>query len=135
MGCLADERFVGKGTIGGLPFDSVRRLTVNNIRLSVRQRFEITLLAELLQKLFAFLEYLELEGECDDTIRWLLYEAAWIRRKHTTPDAKLQTLIIRCGEHDGDRAYRLKCLALDEASLATTVICIPDPTTDIRKEV
>lgn len=103
----------------GLLLRSVQRLIVNNIRRPDQGRFEDTWLAGLLGNPDR-LEYLELEGECDDVIEWLCGREI---------SSQIQTLTIRCGKHEGERAYRLKCQA-DLAGLATTVICIPGPTSD-----
>lgn len=51
------------------------------------------------------LERLELEGECEDTIRWLYREVT-----EGTRSLLIKTLSVPCGEHGRRRVIRLKFL-------------------------
>lgn len=111
----------------GLPLHSVRRLIANTpfqpISLYRRREWFIELLEDL-----TCLEHIELEGECDDAIRWLCDEIMQEKRF-----VHIKTLAIRCDERDTHRVLELKCLA-DGAGLATTVICIQDSEEESNEE-
>ena len=119
---LLNYNFIEKNLWGDLPLRSVRKLTINMPRQPIFQEiaFGCMWFIELLQDLTG-LEHLELGGGCGGAILWLCHEIS----QETAP-ARIQTLMVRYGEHERPQALRLKQLA-DAAGLTTTLICVPDP--------
>ena len=115
---LLDYNSVERNLWGDLPLRSVRRLTINMAHQPIFQ--DCMWFIELLRDLTG-LEHLELGGECGGAIRWLCGEIS-----EETTSIRIQTLIVRYGEHERLQALRLKQLA-DAAGLTTTLICVPDP--------
>ena len=109
---------LGREVWGGLPLDSVQRMTVDMVHRPSDRKFQwfIVLLRDLM-----WLEHLELDGECEDAIQWLCREM-----KEGTRSLPIQTLTVRCGKHVRRQALRLKRLA-DAAGLTTTLVRVPDP--------
>ena len=103
---------------GGLPLDSVRRMTMNMVlRPSSREFLWCTRLLRDLK----YLDHLELRGECGDMILWLCREIT-----KGTRSLPIQTLTVRCGEPKRHQGLKLKCLA-DAAGLTMTLVCASDP--------
>lgn len=100
----------------GLPLHSVRRLIIHFpshsfLLQSKRRLWLVGLLTDL-----SCLEHLELGGECGGAIQWLRSEMT--RKKRTI---HINTLTIRCGEHDKVQAVDLA----DLVGVSVTVICVP----------
>ncbi|KAF9782902.1 hypothetical protein BJ322DRAFT_1073218 [Thelephora terrestris] len=108
-----------------LPLRTVRRLTVNMGHQLIGSEFDW--LSRLLQDL-EFLEHLELGGECGEGLRWLCGEMTQDRMH-----SGVETLTVRCGEHERPQALKLKRLA-DAAGVTTTLICASDPRVHEERE-
>lgn len=110
----------------GLPLHSVRRLTVNIVFPPSDQ--ELEWLIELLRDL-RFLEDLEFRGECSRALSRLRHYMA-----REVIFLCIQTLTVRCEEHERREALALKRL-FDAAGLNVTLIFTPDPGAQEGREV